>query len=250
MILITPILGTIYLFCREPAAALFLFVPCLVMIVNLVMFSFLKRHYHLFLIWALIVVLAQSTLLSLSLGGFINYTAHILWGILCPLGAMVMWKRSRPIVWFIAYVPLVCLIALVRPHLRTSNNVSPSVALWMFVGTIIMVSTIAFVLLFYFLKQKNLYQDKSDSLLLNILPADIASVLRHENRQIANQYSQASVLFADIVGFTPMSSSMSADSLVGLLNDVFSYFDGLVEKYELEKIKTIGDCYMVARRVT
>lgn len=90
---------------------------------------------------------------------------------------------------------------------------------------------------------------KSENLLLNILPKEIAATLKNERRTIADQHDEASVLFADIVNFTPMSAQMTPIELVELLNEVFSHFDTLVEKYDLEKIKTIGDCYMVAAGV-
>ena len=92
-------------------------------------------------------------------------------------------------------------------------------------------------------------QEKAENLLLNILPKDIAELLKNKPDSIAQQYSEASILFADVVNFTPMSSQMTPIELVELLNQVFSQFDGLVEKYDLEKIKTIGDCYMVASGV-
>ena len=92
-------------------------------------------------------------------------------------------------------------------------------------------------------------QEKSENLLLNILPKDIAELLKKEPHTIAEEYNEASILFADVVNFTPMSSQMKAIELVELLNKVFSQFDDLVEKYDLEKIKTIGDCYMVASGV-
>ena len=92
-------------------------------------------------------------------------------------------------------------------------------------------------------------QEKSENLLLNILPKDIAELLKKKPDSIAEQYSEASILFADVVNFTPMSSQMKPIELVELLNQVFSQFDDLVEKYDLEKIKTIGDCYMVASGV-
>jgi guanylate cyclase len=92
-------------------------------------------------------------------------------------------------------------------------------------------------------------QDKSERLLLNILPAEIATVLKNEKRVIADRFDSASILFADVVNFTPMSAQMLPEELVGLLNEVFCYFDGLAEKYGLEKIKTIGDCYMLAAGV-
>lgn len=94
-----------------------------------------------------------------------------------------------------------------------------------------------------------LEQEKSENLLLNVLPKDIAELLKNKPDSIAEQYSEASILFADVVNFTPMSSQMTPIELVELLNQVFSQFDDLVEKYDLEKIKTIGDCYMVASGV-
>jgi class 3 adenylate cyclase len=92
-------------------------------------------------------------------------------------------------------------------------------------------------------------QAKSERLLLNVLPAPIAAILRDETRTIADHYDEASVLFADVAGFTPMSATMTPAELVELLNEVFSCFDDLAEKHRLEKIKTIGDCYMVAAGV-
>ncbi|HEY6368757.1 MAG TPA: adenylate/guanylate cyclase domain-containing protein, partial [Candidatus Binatia bacterium] len=91
--------------------------------------------------------------------------------------------------------------------------------------------------------------ERSEALLLNILPKDIVSILKRESRTIADHFEGASILFADVVDFTPMSEKMSPTELVDLLNEIFSYFDNLVEKYDVEKIKTIGDCYMVASGV-
>ncbi len=90
---------------------------------------------------------------------------------------------------------------------------------------------------------------QSERLLLNILPAEIADILKTEQRTIADAYEEASILFADVVGFTPLSDSVSPTELVGLLEEVFSYFDMLADKYDVEKIKTIDDCYMVAAGV-
>ncbi|MBD2485639.1 PAS domain S-box protein [Planktothrix sp. FACHB-1365] len=90
------------------------------------------------------------------------------------------------------------------------------------------------------------YQQKqTERLLLNILPEPIANRLKQETKTIAEHFGQVTVLFADIVGFTQISSSLSPISLVNLLNELFSSFDRLTEKYGLEKIKTIGDAYMV-----
>lgn len=87
-------------------------------------------------------------------------------------------------------------------------------------------------------------KQKSEQLLLNILPHRIAEELKRKPDVIAEQFTEATILFADIVGFTPLSSSMSAIELVNFLNKIFSAFDQLADKHGLEKIKTIGDAYM------
>jgi len=89
-------------------------------------------------------------------------------------------------------------------------------------------------------------QEKVDSLLLNILPASVVDQLKYGYKTIATSYDSVTVLFADIVNFTNFSANILPDKLIGLLNKIFSEFDRLTEKYGLEKIKTIGDAYMVA----
>lgn len=88
-------------------------------------------------------------------------------------------------------------------------------------------------------------QEKTNRLLLNILPESIATQLKEDSKIIAETFDDVTVLFADLVGFTNLSSQISAIELVELLNKIFSEFDYLTELYGLEKIKTIGDCYMV-----
>jgi class 3 adenylate cyclase len=90
---------------------------------------------------------------------------------------------------------------------------------------------------------------KSEQLLLNVLPAAIAERLKAEQQPIADHFADATVLFADIVDFTYLSSQLQPDSLVSWLNEIFSAFDGLAEKHGLEKIKTIGDSYMIVAGV-
>ncbi|MBN1484056.1 MAG: GAF domain-containing protein, partial [Chloroflexia bacterium] len=88
-------------------------------------------------------------------------------------------------------------------------------------------------------------QEESERLLLNILPAPIALRLRHGESVIADHFDDVTVLFADVVNFTGISTRMQPDDLVVMLNHLFSTFDRLVEKYNLEKVKTVGDAYMV-----
>lgn len=88
-------------------------------------------------------------------------------------------------------------------------------------------------------------KDTSEQLLLNILPCAIADRLKRGETVIADGFNDVTVLFADIVNFTELSATISPVKLVCLLNEIFSAFDSLAEKYSLEKIKTIGDAYMV-----
>lgn len=95
------------------------------------------------------------------------------------------------------------------------------------------------------LKELKAEREKAEQLLLNILPQPIANRLKKEERTIADSFNEATVLFADIVGFTNLSAHTSPVELVSLLNQIFSAFDRLAEQHGLEKIKTIGDAYMV-----
>jgi class 3 adenylate cyclase len=97
----------------------------------------------------------------------------------------------------------------------------------------------------YRLRLQRTEREKSERLLRNVLPHAIAERLKSGERSIAERFDHVSVLFADIVGFTSLASQVGPEQIVAKLNTVFSRFDELSAKYGLEKIKTIGDCYMV-----
>ncbi|OZH55210.1 adenylate cyclase, partial [Hydrocoleum sp. CS-953] len=95
------------------------------------------------------------------------------------------------------------------------------------------------------LQQLEIEQEKSEKLLLNVLPKSIAKRLKDRTEIIADHFEKVTVLFADIAGFTKLSTTVSPTILVKLLNEIFSEFDKLAGLHGLEKIKTIGDAYMV-----
>ena len=209
----------------------------------------LTRRYYFFRFSQLMLILLLPFLLMVTLGGFINGSAVILWALICPLGALLFDERSHAPGWFMAFLGLVILSGFLQPYVGAANNLSSGMVILFFAINLIGVSAIIFLMFFYFVGQKNMFQEKSETLLLNILPKEIVGILKNEPHTIADHIEGASVLFADIVNFTPLSATMTPRELVGLLNEVFSYFDLLVAKYGLEKIKTIGDCYMVASGV-
>ena len=122
-----------------------------------------------------------------------------------------------------------------------------------FVLNVMGLTLTAYVMLGYFVEQRErahralqAERERSERLLLNVLPRPIAERLKVGTGVIADHYDTVSVLFADIVGFTERSLVMAADELVALLDQIFSAFDRLADAARVEKIKTIGDAYMVA----
>ena len=99
---------------------------------------------------------------------------------------------------------------------------------------------------FHNLSQITAERSRYHDLLVRILPAGIAERMRGGEQHIADRYDEAGVLFVDIVGFTRMSAELEPEEIVTLLERIFAYFDELVDKHGLEKIKTIGDAYLVA----
>lgn len=201
-------------------------------------------------------ILLAPTLSMIPLGGFLAAGGVGLWGILAPIGALVFESARSGSKWFAAFVAIFLASGAIGAVLAPP----PSVPAWftnvMLALNVVVGGTTVFTLLALFAKQRQdavaalkVEQAKADNLLLNILPRSIAERLKAQTATIADQFSEASILFADVVDFTPFAERLSAGEVVDVLNTLFSHFDMLAERYELEKIKTIGDSYMVAAGV-
>ncbi len=237
--------GTVYLAFREPIASIFPLSFAVLLAFNLIIFGHTRRTEFPAVVLGILSLLVPFGS-GIALGGFADSGAVVLWSMLAPLGHVLVRKPSKFIIWMLAYFGLLILSSVLEPYLRPANNLPPALIHILFVINLGGVSGFFALLLYYFVSQKNMLQEKADNLLLNILPKEVAAILKKENRTIADYYEGASILFADVVNFTPLSATMTPIELVELLDEVFSHFDTLVEKYGLEKIKTIGDCYMVA----
>jgi guanylate cyclase len=163
-------------------------------------------------------------------------------------------------VWLSGFVALLVLSGAIESTLASSApHINVDVRTWLFVIDLAGPSIVAFLALLYFATERDrtraalveehrlleAEQARSEQLLLNILPAPIARQLRDNATTIAESQPEVTVLFADIVGFTPLAEELGAQTLVELLNEVFVIFDELAQAADLEKIKTIGDAYMV-----
>jgi adenylate cyclase len=215
--------------------------------INTVLFAW-TRNFRLYRFTQLLMTLVLPWLVTMSLGGFRNSSAVIIWASLCPVVSLLVEDLRQTMLWIVGFVLLLIMSAIIEPSLKPSALPEAFVT-WFFVLNLGSVIAIVFALLYYFVAQRNFFQERSETLILNILPKEISDALKVDRSAIAAHFESASVLFADVVGFTPMAAAMIPLRLVDLLNEVFSVFDDLVEKHGLEKIKTIGDCYMVAAGV-
>jgi adenylate cyclase len=241
--------GAIYWAAGEPAAAFLPWAYTAGSVLSLAAFH-LTRDYRV-LRWAqLLLILWIPVLLGIALGGLAVSGVVIIWSLLAPLGAVMFDSPRNAWPWFIAFAVLLVATTPLAAWVRLEPAALPDqVVLVFLVLNVGVVSLIAFVLVATFAHQRADAQERADRLLLNILPPEIAELLKSQPSQIAEQFEDVSVLFADVVDFTPLSAGMTAAEVVGLLDRLFTDFDVLVDKYGVEKIKTIGDAYMVAAGV-
>ena len=214
-----------------------------------VAFFGVTHNYGLFRFSQLLLILLLPFLVMVALGGFVGGSAVILWGMLSPIGALLLAGRRQALAWLLAFFGLVVVSGAIEPFINGSNSLPSNVAIAFFAMNVSTVSLTAFGVLYYSLRLLAQERERSERLLLNVLPAEIALILKHEDRTIADEFNSVSVLFADMVGSTLLANRLTPIQLVDLLNDVFSHFDTLVSRHGLEKIQTIGDCFMVASGV-
>ncbi|TGK02012.1 guanylate cyclase [Leptospira selangorensis] len=208
-------------------------------------FVFVTGKYLAFRFLQFLFILILPVLLQLSLGGFENSGAVIIWAILCPLGALSFAPIRQGLVWFGLFLVVLVLTGLSEFYLHLPvPKVERNMQILFFVINIVGAGTLTFFSLYYFISKNKQEHDRAENLLLNILPEPIAERLKRNPSTIADGYKLVSILFADIENFTVISQKVSPETLVHFLNDVFSHFDLLAEKYGMEKIKTIGDAYM------
>ena len=241
---LAPIWIITYLILDLPASAAIPFAYVVISVASLVALARTKR-YRVFRTTQLALLLALPFALQWSLGGFIPSSGVALWALTCPLGALTFAGTRQAAPWFVAYLALIAVSLVLEPVL-TPAEIPETVLVAFLALNITGVSLTSYLLLQYFVREREREHERSERLLLNVLPEPVAMRLKRNEGVIADRFEQATVLFADIVDFTPISARIPPHEVVQLLDAVFSDFDDLAERYGLEKIKTIGDAYMVA----
>ena len=241
--------GAVYWILDERLAALVPWTYAVLDVVALVVFA--RTHdLRLLRIVQLTLILVLPALLVVALGGLSAASGAVLWSLLAPLGAVVFDRSARAWLWFAAYLGVMVASIVVAPLVRPEAADIPADARSaLAVLNIAGVSLIAFTLLAVFARQRAEALQRVERLLLNILPDEIAERLKDEPGTLADHFEDVSVLFADVVDFTPLSSRLDPTELVEVLDALFTEFDRLADEHGVEKIKTIGDCYMVAAGV-
>jgi adenylate cyclase len=189
-----------------------------------------------------LVIVPAGTFLG---GGITGSSSGIVWGFLIPAYAMLALGPSRATRWFVIYLAMVALIAVIDPWIRGAVGPPPyELQLFGQVQNTVTPLVIAFLLLRYTDIRRLDAEARVDELLTNAIPRSIASRLRRGERRIAESYPATSIVFSDIVGFTPWAQRTSPDRVVEMLDDLFTRLDAIAAEHGLEKIKTIGDSYM------
>lgn len=181
------------------------------------------------------------------LGGVLPAAGNTSWGVVAVIGAVAIFADRRAHFWLAVFL-LGTVVASLLSSLVEPLYVLPNRE-YFAIFNLAAVSGFAYAILYYFVKQSEQLYQQSENLLRNVLPDQVADRLKRSHEMIADEYPEASILFADVAGFTPLSAELEPEEMINLLNDVFTAFDGMVTERGLEKIKTIGDAYMVAAGV-
>lgn len=185
--------------------------------------------------------------LQWTLGGYVASSAVSLWALVAAIGTLFFFTADESVPWFVAFLVLTIASGLLEPILSQNPAAIPEVVrMTFFVLNIACVSLTAYVLLQFAVRARDEAYAQSEGLLLNVLPRSIAARLKRSPGVIAEAHEAVTVLFADVVDFTQFTERTEPARVVGVLDQIFSAFDALAERHGVEKIKTIGDAYMVA----
>lgn len=225
-----------------------------------------SRNFEIFRFVQLGLFLFAPFIMQWSIGSSVTASGMMLWALLAPVAAVVVsgWRESVP--WFVAYMVLTFVSGVFDYFLGvggTGGLEMKTIGVFFALNFAALSSIVYFLLRYFVLETEKIKkqldeqhallaeeQKKSERLLLNVLPTSIAERLKESQGLIADGHADVTVMFADITNFTQMTEEMAPKEMVELLNKIFTWFDSMSEKYGLEKIKTIGDAYMVVGGLT
>jgi class 3 adenylate cyclase len=216
-------------------------------LISCVLLLVIPKSYDVVVRLFLLAVILFNLLVQITFGGYSSGVYSMPWAMLGPLGAVMFFEVGFTVVSVIVFGMSLIVIAFVEPAaMAAAPEITTTALISINTASLAILCLMVALSSLYLLQQVEHYRQRANDLLLNILPGSIAARLKESPNTIADGFDEVSVLFADIVNFTDMSSNAAPVEVVNMLNIVFSEFDDLAKKYGLEKIKTIGDAYMVA----
>ncbi len=206
-----------------------------------------RTRNHRIAIYAQIVcVIYITALIQLSIGDVFDSGFVMTWAFLGPLIALMFLSVGQALVWLALFLLNIIVGAVFNDFFSAHGQaVTQGQRLVFFVMNIGIASSVVFAFAAYFVRTALSEKHKADRLLLNILPEKAARALKSRDGVLAEEFESVSVMFADIVNYTRYASGRKPADVVSKLNEVFNLFDQLADRHGLEKIKTIGDAYMV-----
>lgn len=195
-------------------------------------------------------IILITAALQWSIGGLFDSGFVLAWAFLGPLGALFFFSFRRAIPWFVLFIGcLVVTVAFDGYFSSHARDMPPAIRALFFALNLSVSTFIIFIFAAYFVTAAVTQRMRADDLLNNALPRLIVKMLKSGRTVIADEYESATVLFADIVGSTPLFAELSPAEVVEWLNEAYTAFDRVVARHGVEKIRTIGDNYMVAAGV-
>ncbi len=238
--------GTVYYVILGPTITVLITYGFTVVVGIALLVFLVTKRFGLLLYPFLLMILWNPIAMQWSLGGFAASGVLMTWSILAPFCALMFQRIRQAVWWFLAYLGLLAISLTFDDQFRHwATPMSHATSMLFFGMNIIGPAVAIFLSMMYFVNAFQREHARSEALLLNILPGPVAQRLKAGETVIADGYSEVTILFADIVDFTKLAARTKPQELVNLLNKVFSAFDRLTRQHGLEKIKTIGDAYMV-----
>lgn len=205
------------------------------------------KRYTILVYGQLICITWVPTFIQWCIGSMDQSGLVIAWAFLAPLGAVIFLSNRQAVIWMLMFLGIVVISAVYEPaFLGVKFHVSNAIRTLFYIMNIGTASTVVFAASAWFMNIIQKEKNRSNNLLLDILPAEVANELKEKGYSEARQFEEVTVLFTDFKGFTNHAEQLTASDLVKEINECFSAFDTILQKHGIEKIKTVGDAYLAA----
>lgn len=224
--------------------ALSLLIYAIFFIISLILFR-IHRNFKIIRDSSFIGIYLYIITYHTLLGGYIGSSGYINYGIAALIGIHIFYEKGQKLIWFFLYIITAIVLYFLEPTISQGVEILPvSFRRLAFANDFVLMSCMVFLSIRYFTNKIRDEKAKSDVLIHSILPESVVEELKTKGKSDPIHVNYATILFIDFVNFTRMTDGMSPEKLVSTLNEHFIRFDSILDKHNVEKLKTIGDGYM------